>query len=87
VPGQVAGDALLCRLPCVGGDGAIERLVFPDEAGFGRTPNQLAEIALELMQDAGRCEAAALASQNRAKALVSFRAVAERLEAFFQPAG
>src|SRR5678815_1794931 len=21
VPGQVAGDALLCRIPCVGGDG------------------------------------------------------------------
>src|SRR5256886_15045313 len=26
VPGQVAGDALLCRIPCVGGDGAIERI-------------------------------------------------------------
>src|SRR5438876_10792614 len=24
VPGQLAGDALLCRIPCVGGDGAIE---------------------------------------------------------------
>lgn len=28
VPGQVAGDALLCRIPCVGGDGAIERITF-----------------------------------------------------------
>ena len=28
VPGQVAGDALLCRMPCVGGDGAIDRLAF-----------------------------------------------------------
>jgi hypothetical protein len=86
VPGQVAGDALLCRLPCVGGDGAIERLVFPGESGFGRTPDQLAALALGLMRDAGRCEAAALASQKRALALVSYRAVAERLEAFFQPA-
>jgi hypothetical protein len=83
VPGQVAGDALLCRLPCVGGDGAIERLVFPDESGIGRTPDQLSEIALGLMQDARRNEAAVLASQKRASALVSYRAVAQRLEAFF----
>ena len=29
VPGQVAGDALLCRVPCVGGNGAVDRLAFP----------------------------------------------------------
>src|SRR4029450_6981918 len=28
--GQVAAEALLCRLPCVGGYGATERLVFPN---------------------------------------------------------
>jgi len=28
VPGQVAGDALLCRMPCVGGNGAVERIAF-----------------------------------------------------------
>src|SRR6266542_7123070 len=28
VPGQVAGDALLARVPCVGGNGAIERIAF-----------------------------------------------------------
>jgi hypothetical protein len=33
VPGQVAGDSLLCGLPCVGGDGAIDRLAFPDFCG------------------------------------------------------
>ena len=37
VPGQVAGDALLCRMPCVGGDGAIDRLAFPKTCGFGRS--------------------------------------------------
>ena len=35
VPGQVAGDALLCRVPCVGGNGAVERLAFPESCGFG----------------------------------------------------
>jgi len=33
VPGQVAGDALLCRVPCVGGDGAVDRLVYPPWSG------------------------------------------------------
>lgn len=28
VPGQVAGDALLCRMPCLGGDGSIDSLTF-----------------------------------------------------------
>src|SRR6202008_4565636 len=37
VPGQVAGDALLCRVPCVGGDGAIERIAFPKTCGEGRS--------------------------------------------------
>lgn len=35
VPGQVAGDALLCRLPCVGGDGAVDKLAFPGLEGMG----------------------------------------------------
>jgi hypothetical protein len=33
VPGQVAGDALLCGIPCVGGDGAVEMLAFPNWSG------------------------------------------------------
>ena len=28
VPGQIAGDALLCRIPCAGGNGAIMRTGF-----------------------------------------------------------
>ena len=41
VPGQVAGDSLLCRVPCVGGDGAIERVVFPALAGHDNEPDAL----------------------------------------------
>jgi len=33
VPGQVAGDALLCRTICLGSDGAIERLAFANFCG------------------------------------------------------
>ena len=51
VPGQVAGDALLCRTICVGGDGAIERIAFPAFCGDGRTFEQLHSIALELLKN------------------------------------
>src|SRR5258705_4614299 len=52
VPGQVAGDALLCRGPCVGGDGAIERIAFSKTCGEGRTIMEIASIALDLLKNA-----------------------------------
>src|SRR6266516_4079649 len=42
VPGQVAGDTLLCRTVCVGGDGAIERIAFPQTCGEGRGIDEIA---------------------------------------------
>src|SRR5947208_7749771 len=52
VPGQVAGDALLCRNPCVGGDGAIERIAFPKTCGEGKTISEIASTALNLLKNA-----------------------------------
>ncbi len=51
VPGQVAGDALLCRVPCVGGNGAIDRLGHPLTCGWNRTIGELREIALQLLHE------------------------------------
>ncbi len=51
VPGQVAGDSLLCRVPTVGGNGAVERMAYPALHGHGRTFDQLAEVARELLHD------------------------------------
>ena len=50
VPGQVAGDALLCRIPCVGGDSAIERIAFAKTCGEGRTITEIASMALDLLK-------------------------------------
>src|SRR5262249_30759780 len=44
VPGQVSGDALLCRIPCLGGDGAIERIAFPKTCGEGRSTTNIVSI-------------------------------------------
>src|SRR6202162_6698966 len=41
VPGQVAGDALLCRIVCVGDNGAIERIAFSKTCGEGRTISEI----------------------------------------------
>ena len=51
VPGQVAGDALLCRVPCVGGNGAIDRLAFPESCGFGRSIDDIGKAARRLLTD------------------------------------
>jgi hypothetical protein len=72
VPGQVAGDALLCRMPCVGGNSAIEQLVFTGDGDIER-----------LLRDDDAWRAAVEASQAHALAKVSYRAVAQRLADFF----
>ena len=84
VPGQVAGDALLCRLPCVGGDGAVEQIAFPDLAGHDKDPARLVEIAAAVLTDTARYEQAWRDGQAHAMDALSFRIVARRLAAFYE---
>lgn len=72
VPGQVAGDALLCRMPCVGGNGAIDREAFDDE-----------DLA-RLLQDDDAWLGAVKRSQARAAEKLAYAPVAARLRAFFE---
>src|SRR5881296_2139096 len=67
VPGQVAGDALLCRIPCVGGDGAIERIAFAKTCGEGRTISEITSMALELVRNPDLRAVIVAESQQRAK--------------------
>lgn len=83
VPGQVAGDALLCRMPCVGGDGAIDRLAFPATCGHGRSLGELSELASRLLRDPAFYSAAVAAAQEKAREGISYAAVAGRLNSFF----
>ena len=83
MPGQVAGDALLCRIPCVGGDGAIERIAFSKTSGEGRTINEIASMALDLLKNAELREAVVAESQERARERLSFEAVRAQLAKFF----
>lgn len=83
VPGQVAGDALLCRVPCVGGNGAIERLAFPDLCGAKRSIAELIELAIELLQDETLYRSAIAIAQENADTRLSFPGVARELADFF----
>ena len=83
VPGQVAGDALLCRVACVGGDGAIERIAFSKTCGQGRTITEIASMALELVRNPDLRAVIVAESQQRAKERLSFQAVRSQLAEFF----
>jgi hypothetical protein len=84
VPGQVAGDALLCRMPCVGGDGAIERLVFPETCGYGRSLGAVALMAARLLDDPSYYREIVARSQHLAQTILSFEIVKQQLADFFQ---
>ncbi len=83
VPGQVAGDALLARVPCVGGDGAVETLAAPALAGADKSPAQLVECAAAILGDPDTRERAVQDAQARARERLSFGAIAPRLAEFF----
>src|ERR1043166_3704847 len=83
VPGQVAGDALLSRTICVGGDGAIERIAFANFCGEGRTTAQLKSIAVELLKNTAARATAIVETQWRGAERVSFQAIRKQLDIFF----
>jgi hypothetical protein len=83
VPGQVAGDALLCRTVCVGGDGAIERIAFPKTCGERRGIDEIATIALDVLKNAELRAGIVAESQQLALEQLSFQAVRLQLANFF----
>jgi hypothetical protein len=84
VPGQVAGDALLCRVPCVGGNGAIDRLGFPETCGFARSIEEVGQIAERLLTDANSYRATVAAMIPAASKVLGFGMVAKQLGEFLR---
>jgi hypothetical protein len=83
VPGQVAGDALLCRIPCVGGNGAIDRVGFPDTCGGSRSIAELGQIAERLLTEAAFYRTTVASMIPAASKALGFEAVAKQLKEFF----
>jgi hypothetical protein len=84
VPGQVAGDALLCRVPCVGGNGAIDRLGFPETCGFARSIEEVGGIAEHLLTDTNFYRTTVAATIPAASKVLGFGVVAKQLGEFFR---
>ena len=84
VPGQVAGDAALCRVPCIGGHGAIDREAFPMLTGHGRELPDLIHSAEQLLNSSRAYEAEVKVDASLAKDRISFSVITERLMQFFQ---
>jgi hypothetical protein len=82
VPGQVAGDALLCRMPCAGGDSAIERLAFGNLHSHGRSLEECVAEAGKLLSDDGVWKACAATAHDAAVQTLSFEAVRTSLLEF-----
>jgi len=83
VPGQVAGDALLCRIPCVGGNDVIERIAFPKTCGEERTIMDIASMALDLLKNPDLRAAIVAESQERALERLSFQVTQSQLAKCF----
>lgn len=77
VPGQVAGDALLCRMPCVGGNGVIDRIAFEEFAEAGR--DELATRARDLLQNDEAWNAVVHRAQSNSLERLSFQVIGKKL--------
>jgi len=80
VPGQVAGDALLCGVPTVGGNGAIEREIVPDLVSDGQSFDALLECMLRLLTMDSEYNQTVESMLNRARERVSFSSVRAELD-------
>jgi len=72
--------ALLCRIPCIGGNGAVERIAFPGLSSPASREDMLESARLLLTNDKEWQEQVD-ASQHRAAEFLSFRKTAVRLQA------
>ncbi len=79
VPGQVAGDALLCRMPCVGGNGVIDRIAYEEFESAGR--DELATRARDLLQNDEAWHAVNHRAGAHAQDQLSFRVIADKIQA------
>jgi len=84
VPGQVAGDALLCRIPCVGGNGAVDRLANPAWCGGRASGEELQQVAHKLVTDEAFWQEQRSALEGRGVQELGYEAIRPRLEAFFR---
>jgi hypothetical protein len=81
--GSVAGDALLCRIPCVGGNGNAERLLFPDLSSQNASAVDLLYGVSRLLDHGHDRDQAVDRALQIARERLSFDIVQQSLEQLF----
>ncbi len=81
--GSVAADALLCRVPCVGGNGMTERIAFPELSGHGASTPDLLYLLSRMLDHGHDREATVETGVKLAKERLSFAAIQQSLEQLF----
>ena len=84
VPGQVAGDAILCGIPCVGGNGTIESIAFPDLSLKKINMEEACQMAISLCNNTTMQQHYVEDARKRAKSAFSFEVVAEKINLFLE---
>jgi hypothetical protein len=79
VPGQVAGDALLCGIPTIGGNGAVEREIVPELVSDGQSFDTLLERMRRMLTNDSDYNQVVESMLNRARERVSFSSVRAEL--------
>ncbi|MEI6714264.1 MAG: hypothetical protein WCO60_10965 [Verrucomicrobiota bacterium] len=85
--GRVTADALLARIPIVGGNGALERVLFPEYCGHGNQTPDLFQAASRLLDHGHDRENAVDRAMELGKHLVSFAKVEQTIEELFHYLG
>lgn len=88
VPGQVAGDAALCRTLCAGGNSALEEVIFPDLADDGSGSLEAVDERIRrLMADEATYAETVADAVTKAADSASYGVVARQLADFLRDLG
>jgi hypothetical protein len=87
VPGQVAGDALLAGVPCLGGNGMVDQLAFGHLPSARDTFETVAAEVARLLDDEAHADEVMRVARERAMDTLSFSAFRRRWNDVIEDAG
>ncbi|MEY5025581.1 MAG: hypothetical protein RLZZ244_1109 [Verrucomicrobiota bacterium] len=85
--GRVAGDALLARIPCIGGSGSTERLLFSDLCAHSSSTSDLLQATSRILDHGHDRELAVERALDMGRQILSFQKVQQTLEELFHYLG
>lgn len=85
--GRIAADALLARIPCLGGNGSMERLLFPEFSERGASTGELLQTLSRILDHGHERDEAVERALDIARPLLSMEKVEQTLEGLFHYLG